>query len=361
MVPASLSAGGAGGSVYCETPSQPEGAHGLSVSPNAQQFSAPSDFAYFAPPVLSTSSPSTGPSAGGTVVVVHGAGIAPAVSGGSCDTVCRFGDLLVPGPSAGTVALFPSGEVDLYGGAGTLAGTADSIASTVTCVSPANPAAEGANLDLLASPNRVVRRRHITAGDVPIGTETCQLARSASWAPAAGCVSACARTRTSELRSGASRAACLYSDAQHPPSARAGRSYSGRRALLTRVRYGTRLLKAVPAPSGSLRSSSFVPVTVEYGPSGLVVTHAGVTYADGLPVAEWAPTRGWRFAIGARAGSDADDHHVDDVVVEAGSAFVPTTVPLSISLNGLQYSEELGWEYGVETADQAEGLEADEF
>ena len=63
----------------------------------------------------------------------------------------------------------------------------------------------------------------------------------------------------------------------------------------------------------------------------------------------------------ARAGSDADDHHVDDVVVEAGSAFVPTTVPLSISLNGLQYSEELGWEYGVETADQAEGLEADEF
>ena len=118
-----------GDHLLCDTPSQRSGAHGLAVSPNAQQFSPPALFAYYPPPIISHSSPATGPAAGGTVVVVHGSGIAPAVPGGACDVTCRFGDLLVPA-------------------------SADADAATVTCLSPANPAAEGVPLPLSVSPNR---------------------------------------------------------------------------------------------------------------------------------------------------------------------------------------------------------------
>ena len=50
---------------------------------------------------------------------------------------------------------------------------------------------------------------------------------------------------------------------------------------------------------------------------GLSVTHAGHTYVYRRPIYGWAPRRGWRFGLGARTGMGSDDHHVDDLLIEA--------------------------------------------
>ena len=119
-------------------------------------------------------------------------------------------------------------------------------------------------------------------------------------------------------------------------------------AQVLEVWYAGALLAAVPAPSGSLRSDDFVPVEVAYDAAGggLSVRHAGHAYVSALAVHGWAPRRGWRFALGARTGMDSDDHHVDDLLLEAGSAFRAEPVAVEVTLNGLQFSSEgLSFEY----------------
>ena len=108
-------------------------------------------------------------------------------------------------------------------------------------------------------------------------------------------------------------------------------------------------------PSGhSLRSSQFVDVTVQYTSDGLTVAHKGVTHVDRLVIDAWQPRLGWRFAIGARAGGLSDDHHIDDLVIEAGAAISPEASPLAITLNGLQFTpSEQPFVYGLESAEAA--------
>ena len=108
-------------------------------------------------------------------------------------------------------------------------------------------------------------------------------------------------------------------------------------------------------PSGhTLRSTLLVDVLVQYGPDGLTVAHKGVTHADHMAVPGWHPRRGWRFAIGARTGFLSDDHHIDDLVIEAGGAFASEAVPLSLTHNGLQFSTSPSpFVYGRETAEEA--------
>ena len=108
-------------------------------------------------------------------------------------------------------------------------------------------------------------------------------------------------------------------------------------------------------PSGhTLRASAFVDMHIEYGPDGLTIRHKGVTHAEHLRIDGWAPLNGWRFAIGARAGGRSDDHHIDDLVIEGGGAFAPEAIPLSLTLNGLQFSRSpVPFVYEHETAAEA--------
>ena len=123
------------------------------------------------------------------------------------------------------------------------------------------------------------------------------------------------------------------------------------------VWYGESLLHASSPPGGaSLRGDEFVEASIEYLPTGLSVSHAGHAYVAALPIGEWEPRRGWRFGLGARIGADTDDHHVDDFVLEGGSAVHPQAVPLEVTLNGLQFSEEgLQYTYQQEGRSQAVG------
>lgn len=101
---------------------------------------------------------------------------------------------------------------------------------------------------------------------------------------------------------------------------------------------------------GTLRSDSFVGVEVAYElQAGLTVRHAGHTYVHRRPIHGWAPRRGWRFGLGARTGMGSDDHHVDELLIEAGSAYRAEPVGVELTLNGLQFSEGgLLYEYQAE-------------
>jgi hypothetical protein len=121
------------------------------------------------------------------------------------------------------------------------------------------------------------------------------------------------------------------------------------------VWYGSALLHVSPAAAGSsLRSNQLVEVRIGYNPSGLTVVHAGVVHVDQLAIPQWAPVQGWRFALGARSGGESDDHHVDDLVIDAGSALLATDVPVALSLNGVQFTrEDIRFRYERETSEEA--------
>ena len=114
-------------SLRCLTPARAPGRANVSLSPNAQQYSSPPvPFVYYAPPVVSHSSPASGPVLGATVVVVHGSGLGTPHAGGQCDVVCRFGHLLVGG----------------------LPGSVAGGGRSITCVAPRNIGARGLALPL---------------------------------------------------------------------------------------------------------------------------------------------------------------------------------------------------------------------
>ena len=65
--------------------------------------------------------------------------------------------------------------------------------------------------------------------------------------------------------------------------------------------------------------------------------------------------------VGARTGMQSDDHHVDDLLIEAGSAYRPEPVPLELTLNGLQFSSGgLSFEYPTNTVHHLLGIEETE-
>ena len=124
------------------------------------------------------------------------------------------------------------------------------------------------------------------------------------------------------------------------------------------VWYGGLLVhvQAPPGVNGTLRTGAqFVDVLIEYNSTGLTAGLAGFAFAQALPVPGWAPRAGWRFALGARSGARSDHHHVDDLLIEAGSAATTGAVPVALTLNGLQFTPELHeFVYQHESADEAQ-------
>jgi hypothetical protein len=125
------------------------------------------------------------------------------------------------------------------------------------------------------------------------------------------------------------------------------------------VWYGNKLLHVSNASAevGTLRSNDFAEVLVQYDQSGLTVRHMDVLHADMLQIEAWEPQPGWQFALGARGGGESDDHHIDDLAIDAGSSYAPATAAVALTLNGLQFTEgadsQLLFEYQVESAVQA--------
>ena len=340
----------ASGALLCFTPAvAAPGPHQVQVALNVDHFSgdAPT-FAYYAPPRLMSISPLSG-HGNGTVVTLHGTSFG--LDGGS---LCRFGNALTnasaltassvrcmapPAARAGawsTISLSFSEpwasqlshpEVELRGQAMVAAGVLHLVDFDAAAVGEAPVNSIGSLV--LSLPQPALPARHFRA------TFMLRMGRGG----------------------GADGASFSYGDLPMGPIGELGAGRGLRVSLRTftfervEVWYGGELLLVSPVTEGAtLRSSGFEPVLVSHGPDGLTVMRSGVTHAASLPIAKWDPQPGWRFAIGARSGGESDDHHIDDLLIEAGAAFVPTLAPVGLTLNGLQFTEEdVSFEYPFST------------
>ena len=130
------------------------------------------------------------------------------------------------------------------------------------------------------------------------------------------------------------------------------RTYFGERGLRTglsvqllaparrvEIWYGQALL----ALSGELemRGLGFRHVVVQLGMEGLSVDVGGVRAIANVTVREWAPLATWRMGFGARtSAARCDAHAVDNVRVRIGGAYREHTLPLEVSMNGQQHTQD---------------------
>lgn len=88
----------------------------------------------------------------------------------------------------------------------------------------------------------------------------------------------------------------------------------------------------------ALRERSWVNVTIRFDAFGLTATHNGRRRLVSLPIFGYAPTAAWHFSMGARAGPFGDTHRVDNLRLRSGELLREGVVPLSISVNGLDFT-----------------------
>ena len=82
----------------------------------------------------------------------------------------------------------------------------------------------------------------------------------------------------------------------------------------------TRIAKAA---SITLRTSSYVPVSVQHDGTHLKVIHNGVTIFGNLEVPGWNPQANWRLGWGARTGGASDNHWIRNLVLTEPATTVP--------------------------------------
>ena len=66
--------------------------------------------------------------------------------------------------------------------------------------------------------------------------------------------------------------------------------------------------------------------------------HNGDRRVVGLPIYGYNPTSAWQFIVGAAAGPYGDTHRIDSLRIRSGELIYQTTVPLSVSVNGLEFT-----------------------
>ena len=89
----------------------------------------------------------------------------------------------------------------------------------------------------------------------------------------------------------------------------------------------------------SLRSTSWVGVTIAYGRTGLSVRHGGVAYMENVTLSGWSPLASWSFGFGARTSHERhDDQWLDNVSIRMGSAYESVSVGVEVACNGQQFS-----------------------
>ena len=104
-----------------------------------------------------------------------------------------------------------------------------------------------------------------------------------------------------------------------------------------RVSYDGVVLTRV-ALDGALRTTTWANVSVRYDDDGLEVMHNAERRVHYLPVYGYAPDATWQFSLSAHAGPHGDTHRVDNLRIRSGELVELDTAPLSISVNGQDFS-----------------------
>ena len=101
----------------------------------------------------------------------------------------------------------------------------------------------------------------------------------------------------------------------------------------------------------SLRSNELTHVAITAKHAGLTVQYGGVALFKDLPLPAWAPQRGWQLAFAAASGAGTDNHWLDNLHISTGAHVDRTPIPVTLSLNGQQFTSEVAYTY-TETVDQ---------
>ena len=102
--------------------------------------------------------------------------------------------------------------------------------------------------------------------------------------------------------------------------------------------------------SVELRRGSFTSVSVTHGAEGLSVAIGGVLMIENVTLAGWKPSANWTMGFGARTGeTNYDVHVVDNVRIRTGAAFRSHVVPVEVSVNGQENTQNaIGFSYFAE-------------
>ena len=69
------------------------------------------------------------------------------------------------------------------------------------------------------------------------------------------------------------------------------------------------------------------------------MVHNGDRRIVGLPLYGYNPTTEWQFIVGAGAGPHGDTHRIDSLRIRSGELIYETSVPLAVSVNGLEFTQ----------------------
>ena len=83
---------------------------------------------------------------------------------------------------------------------------------------------------------------------------------------------------------------------------------------------------------------------------GLSVAVDRVVVVENVTLAGWTPSANWSIGFGARTGeTNYDTHLVDNVRVRTGAAFRSRTVPVEVSINSQESTQNsIGFSYFAE-------------
>ena len=90
-----------------------------------------------------------------------------------------------------------------------------------------------------------------------------------------------------------------------------------------------------------LSRGRFSRVEVTYGDEGLGVSVGGLRVVENVTLSRWSPDASWTVGFGARTGETAHDMHlVDNFRLRSGSAFRKRTVPVEVSINSQEHTQD---------------------
>ena len=306
-----------------------EGRVPLAISLNGQDFDdAALHVDYYVSPVGSSISPIAGPSAGGTLVTVHGAGFGAVTP----STRCRFGQAVVEGQNV-------TGEIVCAAPSAAAARAADDFGAE-NCT---------ANGDAILETGDGHALLRLVAGGAfdQEGWAVCK-GSGVHWNGA----SYFEASFELQLSSGGEGFSISYGRLDDGGLGEHGSSMGLRVMLDTRppqrvvVTYADELLNDTAVNLSNL-AHDFVPIVLVHDLNSHGGLEAALTLVindtavlRGLPIPHWSSQPDWSFGFGARSGSGQANCTMRSLRLRAGSLVTPLFVPFAVSRNGQDFVRE---------------------
>lgn len=331
-------------SIMCSAPAHSAMTVFVEVSLNGQQYTHYSVPYTYAEPAIAQLSPSSGPSAGSTLIFVHGEHLINYTT----HLACQFGTSEVP------ATVLVAGSLVLCTAPPALTAEAEStltVDSGEDALAPSGTAMAPYSLrgSALALPDGTVR---LTSNDYHlIGSLVVDNVGTAS--RVAHSFSASFDIYTGDGTGGEGSSFCYGHLPEQVAVGAKGiasglcvrfrtRDASNQASGAVEVTYDGALLQTIRLKDSrsaiSLRQAGWATVGIAYDAFKLQISYNGEPIFDAVQVHGWHPRDTWQFVLGASTGAWHDSHRVDNLRVRVGALVARTSVPVHIASNGARLS-----------------------